>query len=168
MSIHDTTTEVERALYATAYQGYLWCGYGKGWQAEFLFFRDSAAMEWVNGDTARRCIAEVKLPVHYEPRLSPHAHAEGGDAVTPKELAAYMAANPEVQVSLAAPAPVKVAEGVVLNTKHPAAHEAADAFWNYWRANGETHKHGYYESTWGAINAAIRMVGVVPTTGDNS
>src|SRR5574343_575997 len=34
-------------------------------------------------------------------------------------------------------------------------HEAADAFWKYWRENGETHKHGYYESTWGAINAAL-------------
>lgn len=34
-------------------------------------------------------------------------------------------------------------------------HEAADAFWKYWRENGDTHKHGYYESTWGAINAAL-------------
>ncbi|MCO6444553.1 MAG: hypothetical protein J5J04_10775, partial [Anaerolineae bacterium] len=34
-------------------------------------------------------------------------------------------------------------------------HEAADAFWRYWHENGETHKHGYYESTWGAINAAL-------------
>jgi len=40
-------------------------------------------------------------------------------------------------------------------------HEAANAFWNYWRENGETHKHGYYESTWGAINAALRTSGVV-------
>jgi len=38
--------------------------------------------------------------------------------------------------------------------------EAADAFWRYWKANGETHKHGYYESTWGAINAALRVAGV--------
>ncbi len=36
-----------------------------------------------------------------------------------------------------------------------ATHEAADAFWKHWRENGETHKHGYYESTWGAINKAI-------------
>ena len=36
-------------------------------------------------------------------------------------------------------------------------HEAADAFWKYWRANGETHHHGYYESTWGAINAALNV-----------
>jgi hypothetical protein len=43
----------------------------------------------------------------------------------------------------------------------PTTHEAADAFWQHWRENGETHKHGYYESTWGAINRAIRMVGVV-------
>lgn len=49
-----------------------------------------------------------------------------------------------------------------LNVKHPDCHRAADAFWQYWRENGETHKHGYYESTWGGINAAIRLVGVIP------
>ena len=38
-------------------------------------------------------------------------------------------------------------------------HEAADAFWKYWQENGETHKHGYYESTWGAINSA-KSVGI--------
>ena len=37
---------------------------------------------------------------------------------------------------------------------------AADAFWTYWRENGETHKHGYYESTWGAINRALRTTGI--------
>ena len=47
-----------------------------------------------------------------------------------------------------------------INISHPRAHEAADAFWNYWRENGETHKHGYYESTWGAINAALATAGV--------
>ena len=41
-------------------------------------------------------------------------------------------------------------------------HEAADAFWKYWQENGETHRHGYYESTWGAVNAAIRCSGLVP------
>lgn len=41
-------------------------------------------------------------------------------------------------------------------------HEAVDAFWRYWRENGEAHKHGYYESTWGAINAALRVAGTVP------
>ena len=39
--------------------------------------------------------------------------------------------------------------------------EAADAFWRYWRRNGIPHVHGYYESTWGAINAALRTSGVV-------
>jgi len=34
-------------------------------------------------------------------------------------------------------------------------HEAANAFWKYWEENGVTHKHGYYESTWGAINRAL-------------
>lgn len=48
---------------------------------------------------------------------------------------------------------------IALNTMHPKCHEAAKAFWDYWEANGETHKHGYYESTWGAINRALRMVG---------
>jgi hypothetical protein len=38
--------------------------------------------------------------------------------------------------------------------------EAADAFWKAWRENGETHKHGYYESTWIAINAALAVSGV--------
>lgn len=40
------------------------------------------------------------------------------------------------------------------------SHEAADAFWKYWRENGETHKHGFYEATWGAINAALAVAGV--------
>lgn len=39
-------------------------------------------------------------------------------------------------------------------------HEAANAFWEYWKENGETHKHGYFESTWGAINAALAEAGV--------
>lgn len=39
-------------------------------------------------------------------------------------------------------------------------HEGADAFWKYWEQNGKTHRHGYYESTWGAINAALRLAGV--------
>lgn len=38
------------------------------------------------------------------------------------------------------------------------SHEAAIAFWDYWKLNGETHKHGFYESTWGAINRALRAV----------
>lgn len=56
------------------------------------------------------------------------------------------------------------AEGqqVALNVNHKDCHKAADAFWQYWRENGVTHKHGYYESTWGAINQALRYVGVVP------
>jgi len=53
-------------------------------------------------------------------------------------------------------------EPVALNVKHPDCHKAADAFWSYWKANGDTHKHGYYESTWGAINAALKLVGTVP------
>lgn len=50
---------------------------------------------------------------------------------------------------------------LALNVKHPDCHRAADAFWAYWNENGETHKRGYYESTWGAINCALRTVGVV-------
>lgn len=51
---------------------------------------------------------------------------------------------------------------LALNVRHPKCHAAADAFWKYWQENGETHKHGYYESTWGAINRAICLVGVIP------
>lgn len=51
---------------------------------------------------------------------------------------------------------------IALNTMHPDSHKAADAFWQYWKENGETHRHGYYESTWGAINRALRTVGIVP------
>lgn len=40
------------------------------------------------------------------------------------------------------------------------SHEAADAFWKCWRENGETHKHGHYEATWAAINAALAVAGV--------
>jgi len=49
---------------------------------------------------------------------------------------------------------------VVLDITRPECHEAADAFWRYWEENGVPHKHGYYESTWGAINAALSVVGV--------
>jgi hypothetical protein len=34
-------------------------------------------------------------------------------------------------------------------------HCVADAFWWVWRENSKTHKHGYYESTWMALRAAI-------------
>jgi hypothetical protein len=55
-----------------------------------------------------------------------------------------------------------IAFKLALDVQHPDCHKAADAFWSYWNENGETHKRGYYESTWGAINRAIRMVGVAP------
>lgn len=34
-------------------------------------------------------------------------------------------------------------------------HEVADAFWKAWKENGESGRHGYYESTWISIRAAI-------------
>jgi hypothetical protein len=39
--------------------------------------------------------------------------------------------------------------------KCPRTHSAADAFWDTWKKNNETHKHGYYESTWLAVDAAM-------------
>ena len=51
---------------------------------------------------------------------------------------------------------------IAINVMHKDCHKAADAFWTYWNANGVTHKHGYYESTWGAVNAALRVAGVHP------
>jgi hypothetical protein len=41
-----------------------------------------------------------------------------------------------------------------------ATHEAADAFWKRWEEVGKTGKKGYYEATWAAINAAIRVAGI--------
>jgi hypothetical protein len=53
----------------------------------------------------------------------------------------------------------KSEDWVAINPRH----EAADAFWECWKKNGETHKHGYYESTWMAINAAILAGGLRST-----
>lgn len=41
--------------------------------------------------------------------------------------------------------------------------ESVYAFWKAWEENGETDRHGYYESTWIAINAALNTSGVVKT-----
>jgi hypothetical protein len=35
--------------------------------------------------------------------------------------------------------------------------DAADEFWRVWNENGPTCKHGYYESTWMAIWAALKV-----------
>lgn len=51
---------------------------------------------------------------------------------------------------------------IALNIKHADCYKSANAFWEYWRENGIPHKHGYFESTWGAINQALRYVGVIP------
>lgn len=56
--------------------------------------------------------------------------------------------------------PMIVLEEETMAPKINPTHEAADAFWKYWAENGETHRHGYYESTWGAINAALAVSGV--------
>ena len=55
-------------------------------------------------------------------------------------------------------------KNVALDTTQDGAHEAADAFWKTWEENHG--KHGYYESTWMAINAAIKKVGVTPFNWD--
>lgn len=61
------------------------------------------------------------------------------------------------------PVPREPTENVRLNIRHRDCHKAADAFWKYWKENGETHKNGYYEATWGAINSALKVVGVIDT-----
>ena len=40
----------------------------------------------------------------------------------------------------------------------PRTHRAADEFWRVWREVGESGKHGYYESTWMAVDAAMAAV----------
>ena len=42
-----------------------------------------------------------------------------------------------------------------LDWTHPQIHQVADTFWRVWNENGEPHKHGFYESTWMAIDAAL-------------
>ena len=37
-------------------------------------------------------------------------------------------------------------------------HESVDAFWKEWERVGVPHKHGYYESTWMAFNAAYEAL----------
>jgi hypothetical protein len=39
-------------------------------------------------------------------------------------------------------------------------HIVVDTFWRVWMENGEPHKHGFYESTWMAIRAALDAGGV--------
>ena len=85
-------------------------------------------------------------------------NGEHGERLTVQTLGEAAAA---LEAALSAE-PAAQGDAVALNVRHPKCHEAANAFWNYWNANGETHKRGYYESTWGAINAALRMVGVRP------
>lgn len=40
----------------------------------------------------------------------------------------------------------------------PRKHEPVDAFWRVWQENGETGKHGVYESTWMALDAALNAL----------
>jgi hypothetical protein len=53
-------------------------------------------------------------------------------------------------------------EGEQEEITFPLSHEGCDSFWKYWNENGETHKHGYYESTWGAIRAYLETAAVTP------
>ena len=41
---------------------------------------------------------------------------------------------------------------------HTNSHFAVDEFWRVWMEVGEPHKHGVYESTWMALNAALAAV----------
>lgn len=94
-------------------------------------------------------------PVDYAEWLADKLHA-GGD--TCKEAAAALVRMAKEVERLRSGIPK---ERLALNVRHRDCHKAADAFWAYWNENGETHRHGYYESTWGAINRALRTVGVV-------
>ena len=47
-----------------------------------------------------------------------------------------------------------IAEAAVSKT-WPRTHETVDAFWRIWAENGESGKHGVYESTWMAFDAAL-------------
>lgn len=62
---------------------------------------------------------------------------------------------------------IPASEEARINVRHPKAHEACDAFWKYWQENGVPHEHGYYESTWGAINVALKICGVTQPAGES-
>jgi len=47
---------------------------------------------------------------------------------------------------------------VSINRRHPKIHECAEEFWRVWKEVGEPHKHGFYESTWMAIDAALAAI----------
>lgn len=89
-----------------------------------------------------------------------------GDHVDPVDLAAaYVAITaieiintliPEGSVLIPKSDIDALKQQVEQRTDIPLSHEACDAFWAYWKENGETHKHGYYESTWGAIRAYFK------------
>lgn len=51
---------------------------------------------------------------------------------------------------------IELLEKTKLN--HNPKHESVDAFWKEWNRVGEPHKHGVYESTWMAFNAAVEAL----------
>lgn len=94
-------------------------------------------------------------PVDYAEWLADKLHA-GGDTCKEAASALVRMAREVERLRVGIPK-----ERLALNVRHRDCHKAADAFWAYWKEYGETHKRGYYESTWGAINRALRAVGVV-------
>lgn len=57
---------------------------------------------------------------------------------------------------LVKPSTIAVTTGLAINPTH----EAANAFWHHWNNHGRKSIDGYYESTWGAINAALKVGGL--------
>jgi hypothetical protein len=93
------------------------------------------------------------------------------DRHAPRQIPVHRADSDILQAEVrkllsAAPEPPApgVGEEWALDVSGRQCHDAAHAFWNWWAEYGETHRHGYYESTWGAINAALRVAGVVRHT----
>lgn len=129
---------------------------------------DSPQWEWTqHGPTADLMhVLRAELAQPAAPDVQPvawidkHGNIDRGlDAILSPDgwIPLYAAA----QAAQPAPQPLENDwHNIALNTMHKRCHEAADAFWAYWNENGETHKRGYYESTWGAINRALRMVGI--------
>ena len=105
-----------------------------------------SAMDIVDG-TARQY--EMHLGVWPEYRLALIA------AIEAAEVAAYKLGR-ENASKLTDPAAERAAVEALITEALPISqHHVADEFWRAWNENGERHKHGFYESTWMSLRAAL-------------
>lgn len=104
---------------------------------------------WVRADSAIARIATLSAEVMHYTAGTPHPRVTELEAALAAALETIKRLDFQSETSSESPWVITKKQAI-----EPTP-EAADAFWKYWRENGESHRHGYYESTWGAINAAL-------------